>query len=425
MIERGEIGSAGTIAFDRYRLDNGLEVILHQDRKAPIVHVLVWYHVGSKDESNDLTGFAHLFEHMMFQGSENVGKAEHFTYVQGIGGVTNASTSQDRTNYYQTLPSEYLGLGLWLEADRMRSLNVSAENFDNQRSVVREERSQRYDNSPYGLWYLAILEMLFGGSSYEWGPIGDMGHLAAAPLESVREFHRRFYIPNNATLVVSGDFEPDEARRLIAEQFGDIPSGSAIDRLRFAVPPLDRQVRRTIRARVPFPMVSVAFRGVGFGHPDEHALGLLALILGGGRSSRLWRTVVRDRQLGLKAFALHHGQEAAGFFLVQIGGVQGVSAETLEGAIWEELERIATDGIAPRELEAAFHRAESGMARMLMSLQSVSDMLAQYQVFRGEPSRVNDIFDELTAVTPEDIVRVARAYLLRDSAVVLHYLPEE
>ena len=412
------------ISFEEYRLDNGLQVLLYRDAKAPIVHVLVWYHVGSKDEPRDRTGFAHLFEHMMFQGSENVAKTEHFTHVQGVGGITNASTSQDRTNYFQTVPSEYLGLGLWLEADRMRSLNVSAENFENQLSVVKEERKQRYDNQPYGLWYLEMLEMLFGGSSYGWGPIGDMAHLDAAPLESVQEFHRTFYVPNNAVLIVSGDFDRDEAKRLIGGLFGDIPRGPEIDRRVFQTAPLKEQVRRTLTAQVPFPAVFIAFRGVPSGHPDEAALNLLASVLGGGQAGRLRQALVHGREIALSAFAFNREQEYAGVFLAQAHGVQGATAEELEEGIWGEIEKIRRDGVTVRELESAFHRVESAMARRLMSLQSIADMLAQYQVFEGDADRVNRLLDQYAAVTVDDLLRVCRTYLAPESGAVLHYLPE-
>ena len=413
------------ITFDRYHLPNGLEVILHQRTATPIVHVLLWYHVGSKDEPADRTGFAHLFEHMMFQGSKNVGKTEHFTWIQGIGGVTNASTSQDRTNYFQTVPREYLGLALWLEADRMRSLNVSEENFQNQLSVVKEERKQRYDNQPYGLLYLTMLEMVFQGSSYGWGPIGDMAHLDAAPLRTVQEFHQQFYVPNNAVLILAGDFEPEEARRLIAEQFGNIPAGAAIQRRFSPAPPLTQQVRRTITDQVPFPSVTIGFRAAPIGHPDQQALALLTNILSGGTSSRFQQSIVHDQQLALHAYALALPQERDGMLLIQARAMHGVSAEKLEAALWEELEKLRTDGCTQHELDAALNRTEASLVRGLGSAQSVADMLAQFHVFQQDPARVNRLLDEYRAVTVGDLQRVAQHYLSPSSAAVLHYLPEE
>lgn len=418
-------GGLARIDYEREVLPNGLDVILHEDHKAPIVHVLVWYHVGSKNEPSDKTGFAHLFEHMMFQGSENVGKTEHFNYVQGVGGTLNASTGQDRTNYFQTLPSEYLGLGLWLEADRMRSLHVTDENFENQLAVVKEEKKQNYDNRPYGLWYLTMLDMLFGGTSYGWGPIGDMAHLEASSIETVREFHRRFYVPNNATLVIAGDFDRNEARRMVAEIFGDIPRGADVIPPALAIEPLLGERRREIHDRIPHPAVMVGFRGVPLDHPDAAPLGILASILSRGRSSRLKKTLIYEEQIAESASAFAHELELTGIFMIDAVVSEGVSPETVEEAIWREIARVGEEEITPRELAAALNAVESAIVKLLWSVKSVSDMLARYQVLRGDASRVNALLEGFRAVTPEMVSRVARQYLRRDASAVLRYLPEK
>lgn len=416
-------GVVTRIAYDRYHLANGLEVLLHEDHKAPIVHVLVWYHVGSKNEPSDRTGFAHLFEHMMFQGSENVGKTEHFSYVQGVGGTLNATTGQDRTNYFQTLPSEYLGLGLWLESDRMRSLRVTEENFANQLAVVKEEKKQNYENRPYGLWYLTMLDMLFGGTSYGWGPIGDMGHLEASSIETVREFHRRYYVPNNATVVLSGSFDPAEARGLVEQLFGDIPAGEKIVPPSQMIAPPTAQIRREITDRIPHAAVMLGFHGVSIGHPDAPALGLLSSILSRGRSSRLQRALVYDRQLLEEASAAANEMESAGIFLIHGIVSDGISPTEAEEAIWGEIKRVAAEGITDRELTAALNSVESSVARLLWSVRNVADLLARNQVLAGDASRVNRLIDDYRAVTPEMIRDAAGAYLRRDRAAVLHYLP--
>jgi predicted Zn-dependent peptidase len=412
------------IEHERYQLANGMQVILHQDRKAPIVHVLVWYHVGSKNEPADRTGFAHLFEHMMFQGSEHVGKTEHFKHVQGVGGSLNASTSQDRTDYFETLPREYLGLGLWLEADRMRSLNVTEENFQNQLAVVKEERKQNYDNRPYGLWYLTLLEMLYQGTSYAWGPIGEMAHLDASPIDSVREFHGTYYRPNNATLVVSGDFDTAEAKRLIEEQFGAIAAGPPIDRPQLAVEPLRQQVRRTITARVPLPSVYIGYHSVPVGHPDSAPLGMLSIILGKGRSSRLQRQLVYDHQIAQNVMVFDNDQESGGLFVIQAVASQRTSVEELERELWKELETIADRGIEERELQGALNYVETMLVRSLAHVSGVSTLLARYQVFCGDSARANELVKEYASVTVQDVRRVARQYLRPESAAVLYYLPE-
>jgi predicted Zn-dependent peptidase len=411
------------IAFEHYTHPNGLDVILHQDHKAPIVHVMVWYHVGSKNESFDMTGFAHLFEHMMFQGSENVGKTEHFTYVQGVGGSLNATTGQDRTNYFQTVPREYVGMALWLEADRMRSLNVTHENFQNQLSVVKEERKQRYDNAPYGLWYLVILDMLFGGSVYGWSPIGDMAHLDAAPLDAVRAFHRAFYVPNNATLIVAGDFEREEVHGMIDEFFGGIPSGASIDRPLVDVRPLIGQSRRTLEAPVPLPAVYLGFQSAPVGHADARALSVLALILNRGRSSRLQRRLVYGSQTAQSAAAFNVDMEHAGLFVVLATASDESTPDEVEEELWEEIERIKQDGVERRELDAALNHVRTSFVTSVCRLQGVADALAHYHVLCGDASRVNDLLDDYDGITPGDVQRVADRYLRREAAAVLHYLP--
>jgi zinc protease len=414
--------SAG-ISFEHYTHPNGLDVILHEDRKAPLVHVMVWYHVGSKDESFDMTGFAHLFEHMMFQGSENVGKTEHFSYVQGVGGSLNATTGQDRTNYFQTVPREYIGLALWLEADRMRSLKVTHENFHNQLSVVKEERKQRYDNAPYGLWYLVILDMLFGGSAYGWGPIGEMAHLDAAPLDAVQAFHRAYYVPNNATIVVAGDFEPDEARRLIDQFFGAIPAGPDVKRPYVAVEPLIEQSRRVLDAPVPLPAVYLGFQSASVGHADARALGVLALVLNRGRSSRLQRSLVYGTQTAQSAAAFNIDMEHSGLFVVLATASDDSTPEQVERELWAELESIRTGGIEQRELEAALNHIRTSFVTSVCRLQGVADALAYYHVLCGDASRINNLLDDYASITCTDVQRAAERYLRPEAAAVLFYRP--
>lgn len=414
-----------SIDFTVHQHANGLDIILHEDRKAPIVHVMIWYHVGSKDEAADRTGFAHLFEHMMFQGSENVRKTEHFSYVQGVGGTLNATTGQDRTNYYQTVPREYLGLALWLEADRMRSLKVTDENFRNQLSVVKEERKQRYDNAPYGLWYMTLLGMLFGNSVYSWPPIGDMEHLDAAPLDEVQAFHRSFYVPSNATLVVCGDFDRNEAMRLIDEYFGPIPNGPPILRNDIAIAPLAGQVRRTITDRVPLPAVYIGFQGASVGHRDSRALGLLALIMNRGRSSRLQRSLVYQQQVAQNAGAFNVDMERAGLFIMLATAAEDIPVEMAEQALWDELEKIRAEGVSQRELETALNHIRTSFVTSLCKLHGVADALAYYHVLCGDASRINTLFEEFAAITTDDVRRVAETYLRPEASAVLQYLPGE
>lgn len=400
-----------------------MRVILHRDDHTPLIHVALWYHVGSKNERPDQTGFAHLFEHMMFQGSENVAKTEHFAYIQRVGGSVNATTGQDRTNYFQTLPSDYLEMALWLEADRMRALSVTAENYDNQRAVVKEERSQRYDNAPYGLWFLTLLELLFDGSPYAWGPIGDMVHLEASPLQSVREFHSRYYIPNNATLVIAGDFDAGEAREMIERWFGEIPEGERVERHRIEVPPLQRERRASIVASIPAPAVYIGCQTVPVGHTDARALELLSIILRRGRSSRLQRQLTIERQVAQSVAAFTSPMENAGMFILAGIASQGIAADQLEEEIWKVLKEAATSQVAGRELEGALNYVHAAHVMSMSRLQGVADALAFNSVLRGDPSCVNSLIQEYHQVAAADIQRVAQQYLDPDRSAVLHYLP--
>lgn len=420
----GGRGDNPGIVFEEYSLKNGLRVILHRDARTPLVHVTLWYHVGSKNEKADQTGFAHLFEHMMFQGSQHVAKTEHFVRIQGIGGSVNATTGQDRTNYFQTIPREHLGLALWLEADRMRSLHVSAENYDNQRSVVREERRQRYDNAPYGLWFLTLLEMLFSGSPYAWGPIGDMAHLEASPLEQVQEFHRRYYVPNNATLVIAGDFDTKEARAMVEREFGDIVPGPPLERPAIVIPPMDATRRATLYSRVPLPSVYLGFRTVPVGHGDTRPLDLLSIILTRGRSSRLKRDLVFSRQIAQSVGAYSYPMERAGMFVIASVAAPGRDPGELEEELWRTLERSRVDPATDREMQGALNRIHALHATSMTRLHGVADALAFNSVLRGDPSLVNSLMEEYHAVSPDDIQRVAHDYIHPDRAAVLHYLPE-
>ncbi len=411
------------IDFQQYQLSNGLRVILHRNDHAPLVHVVLWYHVGSKNELPDQTGFAHLFEHMMFQGSEHVGKTEHFTHIQRVGGTVNATTGQDRTNYFQTLPANYLELALWLEADRMRALSVSDENYDNQRAVVKEERSQRYDNAPYGLWFLKLLELLFEGSPYAWGPIGDMAHLEASPLESVRAFHRRYYVPNNATLVVAGDFDPNEARTMIERWFGEIPPGERIVPPIVNIDPIRGERRASIVESVPAPSVYIGLQTVPVGHPDGRALELLSIILRRGRSSRLQRELTIERQIAQSISAFSSPMESAGMFVVAGIAAQGTTADELEAGIWKVLKEAGTKSVTERELSGALNYIRAAHVASMSRLNGVADALAYNAVLRGDPSLVNALVREYEMVTADDVVRVARTYLDPDRSAVLHYLP--
>jgi predicted Zn-dependent peptidase len=427
----GTAQESARINFERYTLPNGLTVILAPDRNAQVVTVDVWYNVGSRNEVPGRTGFAHLFEHMMFQGSENVPKAQHFQLIERAGGTMNATTAEDRTNYFQTLPSNRLNLGLWLEADRMRSLAITQENFDNQREAVKEERRLRVDNQPYtaalfeGMYLLADSSTCF---PYAHSVIGSMEDLNAARLEEVQEFFDLYYAPNNAVLTVVGDFDPAEAKDLIQQYFGSIPRGRDPPPVR-----CDQQfnpglIRRTWPDRnANLPAVMLAYRTPEYRHADMAALELLAAILGQGESSRLNREVVRRERLAQFAIVLANPagpRRGPGAFLALAVANQGVTADSLERGLLVEFDRVVREGVT----EAELNRAKNAYRTRAITLQQQSlyraEALQTANLFLGDPEAVNTDWQRYLAVTVEDIRRVASTYLRTENALILLITPE-
>jgi predicted Zn-dependent peptidase len=301
---------------------------------------------------------------------------------------------------------------------------VTDENFRNQLSVVKEERKQRYDNTPYGLWYLTMLDMLFGGTAYGWGPIGDMSHLEAAPLDSVQTFHRSFYVPNNATLVVAGDFDREEVVKMVDELFGPIEPGPVVERRPIELVPLQQQVRRTVVDQVPLPAAYIGFQTAPICDPDSRVLGILSLILNRGRSSRLQGELVYESQIAQNVAAFNIDMEGAGLFIALAIASEDTSAQEVEDALWRELEKVRNEGVTERELQAALNHIRTSLVTSFCKLQGVADALAYYHVLCGDASRINTLLDEYATITAEDIQRVANRYLRPESAAVLHYLPK-
>ncbi|HVG46106.1 MAG TPA: pitrilysin family protein, partial [Longimicrobium sp.] len=409
--------AAGRVQFEDYRLPNGLRVLLAPDPASPVVAVDVWYAVGSRDERPGRTGFAHLFEHMMFQGSENVGKGEHFKLVERAGGADfNGTTNADRTNYYEVLPANRLNLGLWLEADRMRSLAVTPENFANQRDVVKEERRLRVENAPYSPALNAMLtDSLYnarGCYGYAHPTIGSMDDLNAATVEDVRAFHGLYYRPNNATLTVSGGFDPAEARRLVQEYFAGIPAGPAAPRATCTEPFAGLPSRRSFSDRnAQLPAVFAAYGLPPASSPDFAALRLLNVILAGGESSRLnERLVQRERaaaQLGPILFEWQ-GPSVVGYVVL---ANQGVSADRIQALLEEEVARVRDQGVTPAELEKAKNQLRASVVMERQTALGVAEALQSAAFVHGDPGYVNRSLDAAMAATPADLQRVARQYL--------------
>ena len=415
------------LAIEEYRLPNGLRVVLNEDHSAPLVAVNLWYHVGSKNERPGCTGFAHLFEHMLFSGSENVGNNEHFRYVQSVGGVLNGSTFFDRTNYYETLPSNYLALGLWLEADRMGWFvnALTQEKLDIQREVVKEERRQRYDNVPYGTAFERLLNLAYEPDySYHWPTIGSMADLEAASLDDVREFFRVWYRPDNCTLTIVGDFAPDEAKRLVNQYFLDIEPGGSFPPFTLERKPAGRELRETFASQVQLPRLYRLYHLPKMGERDWIHADLLTTTLASDKASRLDRVLVHEKQIAQDVAAYVLPTEATGILMLQATAREGVAIEDIEAAIDEEVAKLAIDGVTGDELTRAQNRAEVEFAHQLETFDARADLLGMMATYFDDPSLIQRWLDPYRAATANDLAHVARKYLIPENRVTSVFVPE-
>ena len=423
-----------SIPFEKYTLDNGLQVILHHDSKLPVVHVNLWYHVGSKNEKPDRTGFAHLFEHMMFQGSKHA-DAEYITYIEKAGanlreGGVNGTTSFDRTNYFQTVPREALEYALWLESDRMGFLTdaLTQEKFDNQRDVVKNERRQSYENVPYGRAIQMIFENLFpSGHPYSWLVIGSQEHLDAATLEDVKAFFNTYYTPNNCSLVVAGDFEVAETKQLIEKYFGPFAPGPALDRPVQWVPRLDGEKRILVADRIPQERLYLVWPTPGYFRIDDAELDLASHILSHGKNSRLYKTLVYDRQIASDVSAFNYSLEIAGLFGIIATARPGQSLSELEQIILEEIERFAESGPSEEELLREKAKQEfdfvNGLER-LGGFGGKADLLNQYNTYLGSPGFFTRDYERFDRVTTTGIRDVSQRYLNKPDRLAVVFTPE-
>jgi len=419
------------LPIERHALDNGLRVILSRDPRAPLVAVNLWYDVGSKHEKPGRTGFAHLFEHMMFQGSENVEKGEHFSLIQAAGGTLNASTWLDRTNYFETLPGHELELALWLEADRMASLlpAMTQEKLDNQRDVVKNERRWSVDNQPYGDWDERMQALVYPEAHpYHHPTIGSMEDLSAASLDDVRDFFATYYAPNNAVLTIAGDFETDAALEMVRSHFGPIPPNATLPPPpEMSVEPrIGEAVRETVPDQVPLPRIYLAHRIPPFGTDAFDALDVAADVLGGGRASRLYASLVREQRLAQDVsvfiFPIVGG---ASMFALWVTARPGVPPESLEAATLAEIERLATDGPSDADLERVRNLQAAHAAGALERIGERADRMSMYACLFDDPERVNLEVSRYSAVDAARM-RTAMADALRaDNRVTMTYVPAE
>ena len=429
-------GSAGATAsaqavpkirFEKYTLPNGLEVILHEDHSTPIVTVNTWYKVGSGDEKPGRTGFAHLFEHIMFMGSENVAVGMFDKELEAAGADNNGSTTEDRTNYYENLPSNALPLALWLDADRMGFLlpTMDKAKLDLQREVVKNERRERVDNVPYGRADEMILAALYPkGHPYSWSVIGSLADLSAASVDDVKDFFRTYYAPNNATLVIAGDFQPSEARRLVKLYFGAIPRGPAMP-ARPSVAPV-RLVKDTfmvLEDKVQLPRTFYDWPTVKIFDRDDAALDVLAAVLASGKNSRLYKRLVYDMQVAQNVFVSQQSGKLAGRFEIDITPKPGQTPAAIDKVLWEELTKVMNEPISERELKRVQNSIRSSFLNRLSGVLGKSETLNTYNYMAGNPDYVQQDAARYGRVTAADVRRVARTYLSRPK-VVLTVVPE-
>ncbi len=409
---------------DQYTLANGLRVVLNRDDAVPVVALAVYYDVGSRNEREGRTGFAHLFEHMMFQGSANVKKAEHFQYIMKAGGTMNGTTSSERTNYYETMPANQLPLALWLESDRMRSLAVTQENLDNQREAVKEEKRLRYDNQPYGGIFDMISEMIFKNFANAHSTIGSMEDLDDATVEDVQEFFRVYYAPNNAVLVLSGAFELETAKQLVETYFGDIPSQPAPPKLDVSEP---KEVAETYKEHedklAPFPAFLLGWKIPARRTKEFHALYLGGKLLYDGDSSRLYQKLVKGDESVIQLFGFT--DERRGPSSIFVGAIPKPESDLskIRDTIMKEIRHISTDGPSAEEMQKLHNNLINDAVRMRQSSQARAQQIAEFALYDGDPAYINIELEELLAITPDQIRTSVNEYLNIENRALLDVVP--
>lgn len=417
------------IPIETFRLDNGLLVTLSEDHTTPIVAVNLWYHVGSANEREGRTGFAHLFEHMLFQGSEHVGANEHFELIQRAGGTLNGSTWLDRTNYFETVPSNQLALALWLEADRMGALlpAMTQQKLDTQRDVVSNERRWSVDNQPYGTWWEKLPALTYPPSHpFHHSLIGSFEDLNAAALEDIEHFFATYYTPDNAVLTIAGDFDPREARELVQRYFGDIPRGAGKPPLAdTSLPPtFGGTLRETVEDDVSLPRLYLAFRSPPFGSDEYYAASVAGAILGMRKGSRLQRALVREREIATDATAFTFDlPKGADLLVVDVTARPGITPEQLEREVLVEIDRMRTGGVTQSEVDRAISLIQTDFIASMQQAAERADQLSRFATYLGDPTVLNSQTARYRAVTAAEVNRFVSARLGEDNRALLMYVP--
>ncbi|HTO35302.1 MAG TPA: pitrilysin family protein [Flavobacterium sp.] len=421
----GATTNAQKVEFEEYNLENGLHVILHQDNSAPVVITSVMYHVGAKDERPDRTGFAHFFEHLLFEGTKNIERGEWFKIVTGHGGTNNANTSDDRTYYYEIFPSNNLELGLWMESERLLHPVINQIGVDTQNEVVKEEKRLRVDNQPYGNLIAEVKRLMFKNHPYRWATIGSMEHLDAATLEEFQDFNKKFYVPNNAVLVVAGQFDPSQAKQWIQKYFGVIPKGASIERKTFEEKPITETIRtRYEDPNIQIPMAVVTYRTPSMKTREARVLDMISTLLSDGKSSRLYKRMVDDNKTALQVGAFNFSQEDYGLYIIYGLPMGSNTIDDMVKEFDEEIERLQTELISEKELQKLQNIYESQYVNQNASVEGIAGNLATYFMLYKDVNLINTEIEIYRSITREEIREAARKFLNSNQRLILDYAPQ-
>jgi predicted Zn-dependent peptidase len=425
MLMLGGTAHAQKVAFEEYDLANGMHVILHNDPSAPVVITSVMYHVGAKDEQPDRTGFAHFFEHLLFEGTENIKRGEWFKIVTSNGGTNNANTTEDRTYYYEVFPSNNLELGLWMESERLMHPVINQIGVDTQNEVVKEEKRLRYDNSPYGQLIPQVKKQMFTKHPYRWTTIGSMDHLDAATLEEFQAFNKKFYIPNNAVLIIAGDISnPTQTKEWVEKYFGSIPSGPAIVRQTYVEDPITEPINATFEdPNIQKPMVVAAYRTPSMKTRDARVLDFISTYLSDGKSSKLYKKIVDDKKMALQIGAFSYNQEDYGTYILY-GMPQGdFTSKDIIKEVDDEIVKLQSELITENDLQKLKNKYENNYVSGNSSVEGIADNLASYYLLYGDVNLINTEIEMYNSITPEEIRSVAKKYLNPNQRLLLDYIP--
>ncbi|SEH83955.1 Predicted Zn-dependent peptidase [Paenimyroides aquimaris] len=418
------VAVAQKVEFEEYTLDNGLHVVLHQDKSAPVVVTSVMYHVGAKDENPERTGFAHFFEHLLFEGTENIARGEWFKLVTSNGGHNNANTSDDRTYYYEVFPSNNLELAIWMESDRLLQPVINQIGVDTQNEVVKEEKRLRVDNSPYGNWITEVKKNLFKKHPYRWAPIGSMDHLDAATLEEFRAFNKKFYVPNNAVLVIAGDIEFNQTKELVEKYFGVIKRGADVPKVNIQEDAITQPIIATAEdPNIQIPMYITAYRTPSMKTRDARVLDMISSYLSGGKSSPMYKKIVDEKKMALQLFAFNYAQEDYGMYLIAGLPMGDTTREALQSEIDAEITKLQTELISERDYQKLQNDFENRYVNGNSNLESLAENLATNYLLYGDINLINEEINIYRSITREEIRDVAKKYLNSNSRLLLDYVP--